>query len=228
MKHGAIHDPDNPAVQSAIDYASVRTGLAPAAVPDWFAAWSWDADGDVLLNDELGCCVPVADLRLVQGWLAARGVLWRVPPELVRLRYEATGGYDGTPATDLGTVVQVDAFGWQAAPIAAAGAEWHVRWCSVPVHFVSSALRRGPLLVTLGLTEADGQDPWLWRQAAAGPFTLCHRVVVGGLRGGMLNCRTYGYDRLVDPSRVIAADLFVHVDAPADLRIAGIDWSAVA
>ena len=54
-----------------------------------------------------------------------------------------------------------------------------------------------------------------------------HRVVGGASRDGLLLCRTYGFDRLVIPSRVVAADLLLAVDLPAELRTAGIDWEAL-
>lgn len=229
FRRGALHDPSHPGLSSAIDFAAVRVGT-PAPV-NWFA--SCPADGDILDNDRLSDCVPVADFRLLQIWMALQGTAWPIPLDLVHLRYAATGGWDGTPATDTGTVTQADMFAWQAGPIVAADREWRVKWLTVAPADVLAALRCGPLLVTLGLTAEDADDPDTWWDDPAGPFIEFHRVVAGygtndpsGVPGRLI-CRTYGRDVLVALSRVVAADLLVHVDAPEALRTAGIAWSSV-
>lgn len=226
MKFGAIHDPDNEAVKSATAFDCIRVGGA-AQSPDWFAAWNCPADGEILLNDRLSCCVAVADLRLVQLWLALRGVQWAVPEELVLLRYEATGHYLGTPASDNGTITQEDAFAWQAAPIMAANEAFRIAWAIVQPSDVLAALRRGPLAVTLGLTSNDADDLSEWQRPAQGSVTEYHRVIAGAERGGLLTVRTYGMDIAVHPSRVVAADLLIHVNGPASLRLAGVDYAAL-
>lgn len=225
MKRGALHDPNSAALQNSLDFNSVRVG---AALPktDWFSAWNWQPDGDVLGNDELSCCCEVADLRLIQGWKAAQGIMWPVPVDLVRLRYAAVGGWLGTPETDGGTVPAEDCFDWQSAPIVADGL-WRVRWCSVRPEDVLTALRRGPLQLTIGLTAEDADDPVLWHDDADGDFTEFHRVVCGAEHAGFLDVLTYGFRTLVARPRVVAADLLLHVDTPADLRTAGIDWNVL-
>lgn len=225
MKRGARHQPDHPALAHAIDYAAVKVGL-PQRDTNWFTEWNWQPDGYVLLNDDLSCCCPAADLRLVQAWQAARGVRWRVPVELVRLRYAAVAGYLGTPETDQGTIPAIDCFDWQTAPIVASGL-WRVRWCVVPPADVVSALRRGPLLLTIGLTATDADDPDLWGDDPDSAFTDFHRVVCGANDGEVLSCLTYGFLADVAAARVVAADLMLPVDAPAELRTAGVDWSVL-
>lgn len=227
FKRGAIHDANSPSLAFAIDFNTFRVGGATRPT-DWFLKWDWqtEPDGDVLANNRLSCCCEVADLRLVQAWLASTGVAWAVPEELVILRYEAVAGYQGTPQTDNGTITQTDSFAWQAAPIVANGQSFNVRWLTVQPFDVSAALKRGPLLVTLGLPANDADDPDRWHNAPSGPLVDYHRVVLGAERGGLLDVHSYGRRYLVHPSRVVAADLMLHVDTPAELRTAGIDWAA--
>lgn len=229
MKHGALHDPDSPHLAEAIDYNDVRVRGVTQPV-DWFQAWEWqvDPDGDMLGNDVLSDCCEVADLRLCQAWLAAQGLHWTIPLELVKIRYSQVGCYvESDGSTDNGTTTQTDMFAWQSAPIVANGVLFNVRWLTVPPAETLSALKRGPLLLTIGLTPSDGDDPTLWQRAPTSDVTEFHRVVAGAERGGLLQCHTYGRKYFVHPSRVVACDLLLHVDQPAALRSAGISWSAI-
>lgn len=228
MKHGCNWNPASPRLADAIDYASVKVGGA-AKDTDWFGAWNWRANGDALGNDELGCCCEVADLVLVEGFRASLGLSplsAGTLTELVKLRYSQVAGWSG-PATDSGSDPAEDAFSWQASPIFAAARNWNVRWLTVRQAEVFSALRRGPLLLTIALTADDKDDPDLWGEAPDGPRVEEHRVVCGAGKGGLLISRTYGLDVPVSPARVLAADLLLPVDLPAELRSAGIDWTAV-
>ncbi len=190
MKHGARHDPTHPALTHAADYSTVRVGGVSATAPDWFTAWNWQPTGNPLANDELSDCCEAADLVLVEGFRASHG-LAPIPPdqltELVKLRYVQVAGWDGTPATDVGTIPAEDCFAWQTVPILVEGGIWRV-----------------------------------------GPYTGFHRVVAGAERKGNLICRTYGFDVPVSHARVVAADLLLQVDLPAELRTAGVDWSVVS
>ncbi len=230
FRHGALHQPRHQAMAAAIDYAKVRVGGASVLDADWFAAWNWPASGNMLGNDELSNCCEAADLVLVEGFRAMLGL----PPlpademtALAKLRYTEIVGWQGTPETDVGSVPAADCFAWQVAPIAVDGREFRVKWATVKPESVFSALRRGPLQLTIALSADDEGDPDLWHLDANGPPVAYHRVVTGASRGGLLNCRTYGFDRLVAPTRVVAADLLLPVDLPAELRTAGIDWEAL-
>lgn len=228
FRHGAIHEPDNPAMANAIDFNAVRVHGVTAPV-NWYDAWQWqvEPDLDVLKNDELSCCCEVADIRLIQAWLASEGIAWSVPVELVLLRYEAVGGYQGTPETDLGTITQIDVFGWDSVPIVAADREWNIKWLTVQPFDASGALKRGPLLATLGLPANDSDDPQLWHKAPQGPPVDFHRVVVGAERNGLLDVHSYGRRYLVHPARLVGCDLLLRTDQADDLRTAGVDWSAL-
>lgn len=234
MRYGALHDPDSPALAHALDYTVARVAspvtAAPLPTPNWFRAWRWPATGNALGNDEVSNCCEAADLVMLEGFRAARG-LSSLPPdtltELAMLRYETVTGYDGSTGTDLGSVPAEDCFAWQTAPIVAAGTAWRVRWLSVRPSDVVSALRRGPLQVTLGLTEADADDFHHWHVVSPGEFIAYHRVVVGTAQGDLLTCRTWGMDVPVHLSRVVAADLLVPVGTPTSLRTAGLDWTTV-
>lgn len=228
-RHGAIHKPNHPAIMEATDYARIEVG-GPALDADWFAAWNWPATGNLLGNDELSNCCEAADIVLVEGFRAVLGLPALDPDEmtaLAKLRYTEITGYQGTPETDVGSIPAEDCLAWQAAPIVAGDHSWRVKWATVLPDAVFSALRRGPLQLTIALSATDQDEPDRWHLDAAGPPSAYHRVVAGASRGGLLLCRTYGFDVLVIPSRVVAADLLLAVDLPVELRTAGVDWEAL-
>lgn len=206
LLHGAIHRPEHPVALSATSY---RVGAPRIQSPNWFA--DCPADGDILLNDQLSCCVEDADFRLIQVWKSLKGIAWRVPVDLVMLRYEAVAGWSGViPGNDPGSVTQVDCFAWQAVPILDdAGTAYSVTWQTVPVAQMAAALREGPLLGTIGLTEANQDDPDTWHLAPTGPFVDYHRVLVGSWNEGLYTSRSYGLDYPVHPSMFVGADLML-------------------
>jgi hypothetical protein len=63
MKLGAIHRPQPLAVRPLSQRASLHRMIPPAR-SDWHA--KCPPDGDFLANDKFGCCVPVADYRIIQ------------------------------------------------------------------------------------------------------------------------------------------------------------------
>jgi hypothetical protein len=89
------------------------------------------------------------------------------------------------------------------------GRAYPATWHSVTPPDMADALRQGPLLGTIGLTEANKDDPDLWHLAPSRPFIDFHRVLAGFLSGGMFTCRTYGMDVPVHPTAFVAADLMV-------------------
>lgn len=224
MKRGALHDPNDHRLAFATSLETVVEYLPPGETPDWFAGCP--PDGNALLNDDLSCCCEAADWRIVQLWRAAAGEAWSVPPDLVRLRYQAVAGYDGTPATDLGTIPAADCFNWMVTPLVDNdGREWPATWVTVPDYLLPDAIRRGPLLVTIGLLIGE-DDPNEWAEMLEGAPVEFHRVVAGAVDDCYFMCRTWGLDVPVHRSRIIAADLMVpranHINA--DLRMAGIDF----
>lgn len=230
MKRGALHDPNHPALAFATSLETVLTLLPEGPAPDWFE--DCPADGWALLNDKLSCCCEAADMRVIQIWAASQGAPWPVSRDtddlcdMVDIRYEEVAGYDGTPATDLGTTPAVDCFNWQAVPILDSdGRSWPAFWVTVPPYLIDAALRRGPLLVTLGLLTGE-DDPIEWAKPLIGTPNEFHRVVAGFVDGDTFTCRTYGLDVPVHRSRIVAADLMIpHPDGvDPDLRMAGIDF----
>jgi hypothetical protein len=227
MKRGALHDPNHPSLASATSLETVLIALPDGPVPDWFE--DCPADGDALLNDELGCCSQAAIMRLLETWACDRRLPWPNTAgmrDMVELRYREVAGYDGTPETDLGTIPAVDCFAWQTVPILDLdGREWRAFWITVPLPLLNQALRRGPLLVTLGLLTGE-DDPDGWAEPLVGTPVEFHRVVAGAVDGDAFTCRTYGIDVPVHRSRIVAADLMVpHPDGvDPDLRMAGIEF----
>jgi hypothetical protein len=234
MKWGAIHDPGHPALATtAVDYGLVRVAGAAPRDPDWFGDWNWPATGDPLGNTDYSDCCEAADIVLASGFRASLGMPPLAVAELkaaALLRYEMVGGWDGSPATDNGTVTQEDCFAWASGPLILGGTAWRVKWATVPPDQSMSAIRRGPLLLTIGLTDSDKGDTSLWNTDPGGAaYTFLHRVVAGASKSGLLfSCRTWGRDCLVSPARVVAADLLVPVDMPASLVTAGLNWDAVS
>lgn len=234
MKFGAIHDPGNEALSTtAVDYGLIRVGGAAPRDPDWFGDWHWPPTGDPLGNDDYSDCCEAADVVLASGFRASLGMPVLDVADLkaaALLRYEMVAGWDGSAGTDNGTITQEDCFDWASGPLVLGDMAWRVRWATVPPEQAMSAIRRGPLLLTLGLTARDQDDTDLWHNdPGSAPITFLHRVVAGASRGGLLlSCRTWGRDCLVSPKRIVAADLLVPVDMPAELRTAGLNWDALS
>ena len=225
MKHGALHNPDHPLLLEAGNYLDLRSPVIDGPTPNWFAASP--PDGDALWNNEVSDCCEAADFRLIQFWLAAQDIVWRIPRDLVMRRYVAVGGYQHTMATDVGTSPAVDMFAWMTNPIEAYSRFWPVYWASVPLGSITDALRRGPLLATLGLPVKMLSYPERWHMAPQGAFMAYHRVVIGYAENGMLLCRSYGRNYWVNPALVVGADLLIpHTNgAPLSLEMAGIDYT---
>lgn len=206
FRHGAIHDPDHPDAIKATPFR--RVGALSRPVRSWFDEWDWHPDdGDILGNDQLSCCVPAADLRLIQAFKARDGVAWHPPLDLVEIRYAMVSGWQHTEETDLGTVTQADCFDWSIAPIVADGTYYSVKWTSVQPADVHNALLKGPLLATLSLEAAVQDDPLMWQTPVSDDPASLHRVVIGALMGSKLACVTYGMIVPVDASRLVAVDL---------------------
>jgi hypothetical protein len=232
---GARHTPAPPEVP----HLSTRAALHRMAVPlraDHFAACS--ADGDMLGNHLVGNCVPVADFRLIQTWLAnVEGRAWQIPQALVMGRYALTGGYvPGEAATDRGTDTAEDMMSWCAAPIVTDDETvWPVYWAVVTPtdeSDIAIALAEMPLLVTLMLPGAVGTDTAAWGRApGTGPGWEPrdgHRVLVGGFEGRERICRTWGMDVVIHPEfwlrYVVAVDVPILTTSVADLTLAGLDF----
>lgn len=232
MKHGALPRPNHPATRNAHAIKDLVVGLPRPVIPNWFRDWKWTPTGNVLGNDALSDCVEAADVVLVQGFAISMGL----PPitataatNLAETRYEQISGWNGTfPGNDPGTVPEVDCFAWQAVPIAAGVSVWAVRWAIVKPDEVDRAIMHWPLLLTIGLCADDADSPGLWEGDPIGPYIDYHRVVCGAVDGKWLTCRTYGRDYPVSPKRIVGADMMVHLNTPADLRTAGLDWKTIA
>ena len=168
-------------------------------------------------------------MRIIEIWASERMLPWPDTAgmiQMVKLRYQEITGYDGTPETDMGTIPAVDCFNWQSIPVLDSnGTLWPAFWVTVPPYLMKQALRRGPLLATLGLLTGE-DDPDGWSEALEGKPVDFHRVVIGAADGEHFMCRTYGVDVPVHRSRIVAADLMVpHPDGvDPDLRMAGIDF----
>ncbi len=215
MRFGAIHQ-DAPAAIRRLNLGPARDG----ANVDWFA--DVPADGDDLDNDDLGCCVPAADFRVIE---LLGGAINR---DLVIARYEAVGGYRPVDASsDAGTNTAVDMFNWMSSPIIDAdGRPWSIEWLSVGRADLIAALAVAPVLLTLGLPGVIATRPELWggKPGATWRQDKQHRLVLGNWtpRGPVV--RTWGRDYLIAPAlfdlMFIAADVAIPDFVP-DLRLAG-------
>jgi hypothetical protein len=229
VKHGAIPRPDHPAASNAVGVREMVSGYPAPAGTDWFREWKWAATGNDLGNSALSNCVEAADVVLCQGFAAQMGVTPVSGPgatELAEARYAQIAGWNGDfPGNDPGSVPEVDCSAWQTVPIVAGARAWSVRWGIVDPPDVARALLYYPLLLTIGLCEDDADRPSLWRHDPDGPYVDFHRVVCGARDGICWTCRTYGFDIPVSPARVVGADMLVHLDTPAGLQMASIDWT---
>jgi hypothetical protein len=219
LRLGAIHRPAPPAIQPL----HTRTGAAlmSAAPRNWFLLCP--SDGDMLANDSLGDCVPVADFRYIETVLAnsAGSNLWKPTLNAILARYSLLTGFDpitGTP--DIGTDTSADLVAFCRDGIALPELQRVIVpvWTSVDpkrLDHVAAALAIAPCLVTLNLPVdftdiEDDHDAW---QGDPGPLSGdCHRVLLGNVR----TFRTWGFDVVVSvpwwDACVVAVDCMIVPD----------------
>lgn len=245
FRHGAIHVPA-PAGVPHLGARARLTGPAPTRI-------SWldkcPADGDPLLNDNIGNCVAIVPFRRFQTIDANRtGIVTPIPHGAVLGRYEMNGGYvpadpnnPQTNATDNGTDTTRDALNEVAAPLllGPGGAPRPVWWGKVgpgDAAHVAIALKAAPLSITLGLPLALQDDPESWGKRPGtgtgwdptqGPQ---HRVMLGDLEDGFWTVVTWGLhtpihpEVLALPGFVLAVDCFYEANELENLALAGADY----
>ena len=229
-RFGALHTPAPPEVP----YLSARSRMDRMGVPrrgDWFA--ECPPDGDMLGNDVMGNCVPVANLRLIEVW---GGVALL---EDAVARYTYLTGYD--PATGLpddGTDTAKDMLNWAAAPIVSGGRDWPILWTVVSPRNqadLAIALSATPILTTLLLPEAVRDDPEAWqRPPGTGPGwepQYGHRVLAGKFDAWTRWVRTWGEDVQVHPdfwaAYAVACDVPILITAATTLTISGLEYRRI-
>jgi hypothetical protein len=176
----AVHDDRFPRM------SAVTGGRLPAPPP--FANWYAEVgDWGMLLNDQIGCCVPAAILHSIYQMSAYSGTPQKPTEAEVRDFYKVTG-YDGTPGTDLGSyVLGPDGL----VPY------WHTHgvMCGGVLNMVGASMRItqpnpiqwrqaiwlfGGILVGLNLPERIAETaPYLWVDGS-GPYAGGHEVWISG------------------------------------------------
>jgi hypothetical protein len=219
VKLGAIHRPQPLAVRPLSQRASVHRMTAPPRI-NWHA--KCPADGDPLANDRYGCCVPVADYRIIQ---MRKANLWgdatKPLAATILARYSALTGFN--PATgrpDVGTDTVDDMTAWCSHGIKIADQTEDVPFWAIchprNITEVNIAIAHtGPIAVTMQLPiEAQDLDAWSnapgtgigWEPGSWGG----HRVMCGQYEGSVRTVRTWGFDIPVHPdfwsAYVVAVD----------------------
>jgi hypothetical protein len=216
---GAIHVPAPPCVQRLSNRARLSFLPAPPRC-DWFA--KCPADGDMLGNDAVGDCDPVAKWRTIQVRVAnAWGSAFKPTKDQAFSLYSILTGFDpNTLQPDNGTDTAAAMAYWATQGIRVDSQNLDViHWNTVDPtddHEVSAAIATtGPLQVTLAL-PAGAEDISTWSQPPGSDTSWApgswgtHRVLVGAYDGKERVCRTWGVDVHMHPefwSRyVVAAD----------------------
>lgn len=240
---GAIHQPTPMAIQPLGARASLHL-MTPPVEADWFS--KCPADGDMLGNDKLSNCVPIADYRVIQTRIAnTQGYTPLFDETLVNLRYTKLTGYDPlTGQPDDGTRTAQDMVDWCQNGIQINSQLTDVPlWATVaPLdndHLAIAIAHCGPCPVTFRLPLA-AQDTSLWsKPPGQGSSWLpgtwgTHRVVVGAFIGQVRTVRTWGEDVVVHPDfwrkYVIAVDVTLSKSTWFDttgLAPSGLDWDAL-
>lgn len=235
MKLGAIPSPAPAAIQPLRARATL-SAMEPPPRADWFA--DCPADGDMLGNDRIGDCVPVAMLRAVQIRRAnAWGDAWRPTTEEAEDLYTTLSGW---PAQDDGTDTAKAMAWWASKGIHTQQAFDVVRWVTVAPnatrHLQLAIAHTGPVQATLAL-PLSAEDTTTWAQPplaiGADPLWGYHRVVLGAYDGDYLVCRTWGKDVVVHPEwwrrYAVACDVTLSRQwlATTGLAPSGLDWDAL-
>lgn len=219
MRLGAKHRPQPLAVRPLSQRASLHLMVPPPRI-DWHA--KCPADGDALANDRYGCCVPVADYRILQ---MRKANLWgdttKPLVSAILARYSALTGFSlATGQPDNGTDTVTDMQSWCTRGIQVADQTEDVPyWCMchprVRTEVNIAIAHTGPVAVTMMLpVEAQDLDVWSkspgtgtgWAPGSWGG----HRVVCGKYDGNIRTVRTWGVDINVHPdfwaAYVVAVD----------------------
>ena len=220
---GLLHRPPPPCIRPL----SERAGIALHTVPvssDWSELCP--CDNDPRGNDTFACCVPNADLALIEVVLAnvARSgdARWKPTLDMVLSRYAKVTGFDPvTGIPDDGTAVNADLADWITNGIAIPElqrviAPW---WATVdPANddHIAVAGACAPLLVSLRLWQgwdAIEGDHSAWARPP-GALTMLdgfHRVLMVGFFGRVRKVRTWGFDAIIHPD--LWRQVVVAVDA---------------
>ena len=242
MKLGAIHRRQPLAIRPLSKRASLHLMIPPPSV-DWHA--KSPADGDSLANDKFGCCVPVADWRIIQ---MRKANVWgdNTKPavsDILKRYSDLTGFKLVTGMPDDGTDTVVDMTAWCSKGIVVGSQTTDIPlWamCNPQDRIeVNLAIAHcGPVAVTLALPLA-AQDTTTWDEAPgkgtqydAGSWGF-HRVVSGKYDGDVRTVRTWGQDIIVHPewwdAYAVAVDATISREwlDTTGLTPTGLDWDAL-
>lgn len=233
MQYGSIITP-RPALLPKFNARSSTVGQSVNV--DWSKLVP--PDGDMLGNDDYGCCDPAADFRIIQLWGG------KCDKQLVLNRYaQLTGFRAGDVLTDNGTDTNLDMRAWCAFPVYDGENVWPVYWAQIEPNETDQlvrALQRFPLLATIVMPEAAADEPESWvNQPGTGKAwepTIAHRVVLLGADGNRWKLRTWGRDywcslemfNLFIEQGVVDVPIPTVRDAPEDFDLDGIDFDALS
>jgi len=219
MKLGAHHRTQPLAVRPLSQRASLHLMIPPPHV-DWHA--KCPPDRDALSNDKYGCCVEVADYRIIQ---MRKANMWgdATKPLVsdILARYSALTGFNITTGQpDIGTDTVADMQSWCTHGIRISDQTEDVPYWSMAhpadQNEVNLAIAHtGPVAITM-LLPIGAQDLNAWSQApGTGPDWTPgswggHRVMCGKYDGNVRTIRTWGVDVAVHPefwaAYVVAVD----------------------
>ncbi len=179
--------------------SAVTRGQLPAPPPsaNWYADMG---EWRMLLNNQLGCCVPAAILHSIYQMSAYAGVAL-IPTDDDVLRAYAVAGYDpNNPATDQGSYVLGETGlvpYWFQNGFTCGGVLNKVRTFMRitrpdPIEWRQAIWLFGGILVGLKITEKIAEEtPFMWEDAT-GPIAGLHEVWIPGYlpASGVLDDRT--------------------------------------
>ena len=208
MRHGLNHVPVAPSPH--LTRVLAEPALSAPALVDWEgaalrAAGVKVANGDPRLNDKLCCCVPVGAWQYIRTVRAvAAGDAGDFTDAQVEATYRAWGGYDGTPATDLGCNSDLAGARWTER-----GLRWNAQWEDVPQVIPIAPASFKPALAFLGPVQLDLALPTAWQQTAlwdvadgptGEPGTWgAHRVCLTGYGPYLFSVVTWGEEVNLTP-----------------------------
>jgi hypothetical protein len=215
--------PSPPAPHRLVAGARLFARRQPRRVVDYGGRIPWD--GKLTLRnagaDGIGDCVPAAHLQLDRmRLLECLGSTWQPTDAMAEALYRDWAGWDGTPATDVGTDVHAALDRWAASGIRLGEQLLDIgQWVALPsdLDVLRAAIDFGVGAVgSVALRESDFDTSRPWLDTTA-PSIGAHQVMFRGYDAGAFHAITWDDEAEIPNAALAQRLLAVQVPLSRDL-----------